>query len=150
MLATSHKSSDEIYFEVQIDNSCGSLRAGFATRECELSGPIGMDKHGYSYGSKNGYGFHNSVRVTFGERMNSKDVLSAFLHRIDGVRVLEFFINGCKVPGLFTGLSDNDYYPAVSLYGGCTVTTNFGPYFAYETKIIDGMSLKGNEIEHHL
>ncbi len=124
-----------IYFEAQIENDEGAARIGFATRNCELRGPLGFDIYGYSYGSRNGYGFHNSKRIRFGERFNKHDIISAYFYKTQHGANIYFFINGKRVEKHFSKVLEGIYVPAVSLYNKCKVSCNFGPYFGYEDKI---------------
>lgn len=136
-LFTSTQYSDTFYFEVQIESTTGFVRAGIATKEYEMNGPVGIDKNGYSYGSRNGYGFHNSIRKRFGERIAAGMILSIHLVKNEDGRILKFYLNGEEVGNVFAVLDDQTYWPAVSLYGkSSAVFMNFGPYFAYETKIL--------------
>ena len=136
-IATSLKAHSSLYFEAQLENDEGYARIGIATTQSELNGPIGMDEFGYSYGNKNGYGFHRSRRVVFGERFSKTDILSVYFYKgKKDAMTLEFFINGNRLNRKFENVDPGEYWPAVSLYGNCCVSFNFGAYFAYETKIV--------------
>lgn len=133
-IAISQKHFMPLYFEAQIENDEGYARIGVATLGSELNGPVGIDSQGYSYGNKNGYGFHRSRRIAFGERFGKNDILSVYLYKDRRDTILEFFINGNKMNKRFEKIRQDEYWPAVSLFSGCAVSANFGPYFAYETK----------------
>lgn len=140
-LAVCRRSASSLYFEAQIKTDEGYARIGIATVECELNGPIGIDKFGYSYGNKNGYGFHKSKRVYFGERLKKDDIFGVYLYKSEDDLKLYFFINGQRVARGFDNITHGEYWPAISLYNKCQVTCNFGPYFAYEIRA-------KNEVDH--
>lgn len=135
-LATSLRPARSFYYEAQIENDSGYARIGIATLDYDTHGPVGIDECGYSYGSRNGYGFHKSRRVRFGERFTKRDILSVYLRRTRRGITLSFFVNGIRQLKSFDKISEEDiFWPAASLYGNCTTSFNFGPYFAYEDKI---------------
>lgn len=131
-----YKSKDSMhYFEIQVIKAQGSCRVGMASLKAELFAPLGYDIYSFAYQSKNGYGIHNSIRKTFGERLKLNDILGILLTTRNFNVELHFFINGKKVPQHYTipsELSKDRLYPAFSLYDGCEIMFNFGPYFVYE------------------
>lgn len=131
---------EEVYFEAQIESGDGFVRIGFGTKECELRGPLGIDRFGYSYGSKNGYGFHKSTRIRFGERFKKNDVVSAYLYKEKNNTSIQFFINGVQAEKYFWNIHAGEYWPAVSIYGKCRIKCTFGPYFIYKKKILGNIS----------
>ncbi|KAI5168567.1 Set1/Ash2 histone methyltransferase complex subunit ASH2 [Pancytospora epiphaga] len=143
-IATSPKYIFPLYFEAQIESDTGYARIGVATLECEINGPVGMDEYGYSYGSKNGYGFHKARRIRMGERYKKRDIVSVYLYKDKKSKVfsLEFFLNGNKAGGPFNLNSNHEYWPALSLFGGCSVSINMGPYFAYDSKIKSAVEMQ--------
>lgn len=134
-IATCAKSLMPLYFEAKLENNEGYARIGVATKDCELNGPIGIDDQGYSYGNKNGYGFHKSKRITMGDRFGENDILSVYLYGKADELKLQFFINGVKIDKDFPDVRPGIYWPAISLYGHCRVALNMGPWLAYELKI---------------
>ena len=124
------------YFEAQIVNTRGYCRIGFASGKVELFGPLGYDKYGYSYGNKNGYGFHNSTRVRFGEKYKCGDFLSCWLRHESKFYSIHFYINGEEVEKSFrTEDCSEEMIPAISLYDDCEISLNLGPFFAYQDKV---------------
>ncbi|KAI4291466.1 Set1/Ash2 histone methyltransferase complex subunit ASH2 [Pancytospora philotis] len=126
-----------LYFEATIENDEGYARVGVATTDCELGGPVGIDAEGYSYGNKNGYGFHRGKRVRMGERFFVHNILSVYLYEEGGSLRLRFFINGSEAERGFCNLRPGDYRPAVSLYNGCRVSLYFGDTPAYYDTIMN-------------
>ena len=136
VLALPFRPTQTLYYEAQIENDLGYARFGVATKECELFGPVGIDENGYSFGSKNGYGFHNSKRLTFGERFGKNDIISVCIYKKKKKLNLEFFINGSRLNKKFKSIKISDYYPAISVFGGCTVSCNFGMQFSYYDSVM--------------
>lgn len=66
------------YFEIQLDNLEGACRVGFAKKGYETMGPLGIDSNGFSFGTKNGYRFHQCKRYTSGGPVTEKDIISCF------------------------------------------------------------------------
>lgn len=125
-----------IYYEATVISQVGHCRVGFATGSAEVNGPIGMDEHGYSFGSKNGYLFHRSKRVKYGERYSNTDIIGCLLFSSGNRQNLLFFVNGEAVSEKPLVLKAGRYYPAVSMYSNCLLDVNLGPYFVFEDKII--------------
>lgn len=140
-IALSTRPLPSFYFEATIVNDSGYARVGMATKDYEKYGPIGIDNHGYSYGNKNGYGFHNSIRIRFGERFSKNDIISVYLYKEKKKRVIEFFINGRRQYNKFKVPDNVDLWPAISVYNGCQVQCNFGPFFVY----VDAVKLRIEE-----
>lgn len=122
------------YFEAEIINKKGYARIGMATKNFEPYGPIGMDSIGYSIGNKNGYGFHQGKRIFFGERWGINDIVSVLKFNSENKIKLKFFINGISVPKYFC-LTDEEFWPAFSVYNGCVLSINLGPNFKYKEAI---------------
>ena len=101
------------YFEVQLITD-GYIRIGIATEQAEVNGPIGIDKYGYSFGSKNGYMFHNGKRTLFAERVNKDSIISCLF--FSETRKLIFFVNGECVGKEIEILEDGQFWPAVSTF----------------------------------
>ncbi|KAH9195266.1 hypothetical protein AeNC1_002748 [Aphanomyces euteiches] len=51
--------------------------------------------------------------------------------RIDKASYIRFFVNGKDQGVAFEAMPFGEYYPMVSIYGGGSITANFGPTFAY-------------------
>lgn len=151
ILATHGLKSGKFYFEVEIESQKGAIRIGFSTIDSEIDGPVGIDNLGYSYGSKNGYTFHNSRRKSYGPSYGYKDIIGAFLYLNDQSTILDiesssvemkfsyikFSKNGKDLGIAYENLPQNFLYPSASLYGFGSITFNFGPYFAFPIPEID-------------
>lgn len=124
-----------IYFEATITSDEGHSRVGFATSDAEINGPVGMDAHGYSFGSKNGYVFHRGKRTKYGERYFKDDIVSCLLFSGDSSPKLMFFVNGEEVSKKPISVCPDAYHPAVSVCSNCVLSINLGPYFAFKDKI---------------
>ena len=132
------KECTNFYFEATIEtkSETGDVRIGIATSSMELNGPAGLDKYAYAIGSKNGYAFHCSKRMCACERFGINDIISVYyIKQKNGDPAVFFFRNGNPVDAPFSVLDPGDYWPAVSVYQAATVYVNFGPYFAFETKV---------------
>eukprot|EP00866_Antonospora_locustae_P001286 jgi/Antlo1/1286/1848 len=154
-LSTHGLSFGKLYFEMEMKNRCGAARVGIATLAAEINGPVGMDMEGYSYGSRNGYAFHRSIRKSYGAPYGYRDIVGVFVAVSDGSTILEesddsverddvsyirFSKNGKEMEIAYSTLPSRVLYPAVSLYEGCCVTFNFGPYFAFPPHELDNAS----------
>lgn len=154
-LSTHGVSFGKLYFEMEVTNVSGAARVGVATLSAEIHGPVGMDAEGYSYGSRNGYVFHRSRRKRYGAPYGYRDTVGVLVVVSDGPTVLEesqntvdrsdlsyirFSKNGREMGIAYSALPPKVLYPAVSLYDGCSVTFNFGPYFAFPPQELDGYS----------
>lgn len=136
-IAISKDPAKHIYFEAQISSDQGFARIGFANKNAEINGPIGMDSNGYSIGSKNGYGFHNGKRIRFADRFGKEDVISCLLEEKKGSRVIKFFINGNPILKSFQVANETEpLWPSFSVCRNCTLTINFGSLFSYHDKIM--------------
>lgn len=153
-LSTHGLSFGKLYFEMEVKNGCGAARVGIATLSAEINGPVGMDMQGYSYGSRNGYAFHMSRRKRYGTPYGYRDTVGVFVVASDGPTILEdsedhverndvsyirFSKNGKELGIAYSTLPSRVLYPAVSLYDGCCVTFNFGPYFAFPPHELDSV-----------
>lgn len=154
-LSTHGVSFGRLYFEMEVKNGSGAVRVGVATLSAEINGPVGIDVEGYSYGSRNGYAFHKSKRKRYGAPYGYRDIVGVLVMVSDGPTVLEdsknnvdrndmsyirFSKNGKEMGIAYNTLPTKVLYPAVSLYDGCCVTFNFGPYFAFPPHELDGVS----------
>jgi SPRY domain len=135
-LAYSSREHKLMYYEANVENDMGWARIGLATKKCDLNGPVGMDDKGYSLGNKNGYGFHKGKRVVFAERFGKGNIVSVYLNKFKDKSIVEFYVNGVKASRSFEVDGKKALWPAVSVYQGCAVKANFGPFFAYYDKIV--------------
>lgn len=126
---------DYVFFEARIISNVGYARIGVGTENAELNGPIGMDIHGYSFGSKNGYFFHQGVRLRYSEKYAKNDIVSCLLFTEGTAQKLIFFVNGERASKEPVTIRPANYYPAVSACQGCVLSVNFGPYFTFKDKI---------------
>lgn len=123
------------YFEATIVSDVGYARVGIATCDAEVNGPIGIDTHGYSFGSRNGYAFSAGKRIRYGERFGKNDIVSCFVDDSSDTPNLLFFINGAEVKNYPISIEHQTYYPAISVCKGCTLNLNLGPYFVFREKV---------------
>lgn len=79
------------YCEVIVQHlgDTGHCRAGWATKQAEISAPVGYDQHGYGYRDLEGSRVHKAVREEYGQAFGEGDVLGLFLHLPPGGRALE-------------------------------------------------------------
>lgn len=131
---------DILYYEATIVSDVGYARIGMATKYAEIEGPIGMDRSGCSFGSKNGYLFINGKRVKFGERFSKNDIVSCVCVKNNLEKRIVFFVNGMIVGNRSIVLPPGKYHPAFSLFGGCILCLNSGPFFAFKDTVINKLS----------
>lgn len=134
------KKPDILYYEAAIVSDIGHARIGIATADAEIEGPIGMDENGCSFGSKNGYLFMNGIRIRFGERCSKDDIISCISYKNDKHQSIMFFVNGIRIGNEINLTNKKKYCPAFSLFGGCTLSINTGPFFAFKETIINKMN----------
>lgn len=127
---------DYIYYETVIISDEGHCRIGFATADAETNGPVGIDRHGYSFGSKCGYTFHRGERRRYGERYFKNDIVGCLLVPSADRWECAFFVNGDAAASTSVPMEAGTYYPAISVYKGCILSVNLGPYFAFEDKVV--------------
>ncbi|KAM0681714.1 hypothetical protein GINT2_000228 [Glugoides intestinalis] len=123
------------YFEATIVSEIGHARIGIATCDAEINGPIGIDAHGYSFASRNGYAFSSGKRIRYGERFGKNDIISCFIDDSGDVFNLFFFINGDEVKNYPITIKHAEYFPAISVCKGCILNVNLGPYFVFREKV---------------
>lgn len=130
--------SDYLYFEVKRATSVGCLRVGVASVSAEIHGPIGYDQHGYSLGTDSGYLYHRSMRFRYGSAISKSDILSCLYFKINNDEgVLAFFVNGEAYSKKPIIIKAQKYYPAISLYYGCSATLFVKKHFVYEEKVLN-------------
>jgi len=134
-LFTSNSIPDYIYYEASMEGCKGFARVGVATESAEINGPIGMDENGYSFGSKNGYGFHKGRRIRMGERFGNGDIVSCLVKPEESCKIVKFYINGIQIPKFFRVSKEITFWPAFSVCQKCILNINLGPFFSYEDKI---------------
>ncbi|NXX29650.1 ASH2L methyltransferase, partial [Nicator chloris] len=143
-----------------------------------LQAPLGYDKFSYSWRSKKGTKFHQSIGKHYSSGYGQGDVLGFYislpedtetakslpdtykdkalikfksylyfeekdfvdkaeksLKQAPGSQII-FFKNGVSQGVAFKDIFEGVYFPAISLYKGCTVSINFGPYFKYPPRDI--------------
>jgi len=130
-----------LYYEAEVKNTTGYARVGVAKKNAELYGPVGMDSNGYSFGNKNGYFFHRGKRMQGGGRYGQGMCVSVLMYENSHGRLtLEYYVDGVRVGNKIDDICTDEFFPAISLYYGCQVSVNFGPYLRYETKIMNEQS----------
>uniref|UniRef100_A0A8C8FX06 Set1/Ash2 histone methyltransferase complex subunit ASH2 n=1 Tax=Oncorhynchus tshawytscha TaxID=74940 RepID=A0A8C8FX06_ONCTS len=186
------------YFEVSIDEMPPdtAARLGWSQPLGNLQAPLGYDKFSYSWRSKKGTRFHQSVGKHYSSGYGQGDTLGFFVELPDGTETAKalpdtykdkalikfksylyfeekdyvdkaekslktvtpsrmlFYKNGVNQGQAYENLFEGLYFPAISLYRGCTVSVNFGPHFKHPPKDIKYQPMSdmgwGAVIEHTL
>ncbi|XP_013983623.1 LOW QUALITY PROTEIN: set1/Ash2 histone methyltransferase complex subunit ASH2 [Salmo salar] len=186
------------YFEVSIDEMPAdtAARLGWSQPLGNLQAPLGYDKFSYSWRSKKGTRFHQSVGKHYSSGYGQGDTLGFFVELPDGTETAKalpdtykdkalikfksylyfeekdyvdkaekslktvtpsrmlFYKNGVNQGQAYENLFEGLYFPAISLYRGCTVSVNFGPHFKHPPKVIKYQPMSdmgwGAVIEHTL
>jgi Set1/Ash2 histone methyltransferase complex subunit ASH2 len=127
--------ADEAGVAVAVDPSQCHTRVGWSTRQGELQGPVGNDKHGFGYRDIAGSKVHGGERVDhYGADYGPGDIIGCFLYLdVDDVsnNQMRFFKNGHDQGVAYRGgeIPLGVYFPAVSVYMQAHVRVNFGPSF---------------------
>ncbi|OIR58854.1 MAG: Set1 complex component Ash2 [Amphiamblys sp. WSBS2006] len=160
--ATHGVSSGKWCYEATVDGCIGHCRLGWGQILAEKQAPIGYDEYGYCY-SDTGKFFHCSLSLSNSETFGLGDVIGCVICIEDGETrpetqtdpsrtypplrkgvynveqkispgsFIEFYKNGVCVGRPFTDIYHGRYYPSVSLFGGASITLNFGPVFFCDT-----------------
>ncbi|KAI1882567.1 hypothetical protein AGOR_G00252080 [Albula goreensis] len=184
------------FFEVSIDEMPPdtAARLGWSQPLGNLQAPLGYDKFSYSWRSKKGTRFHQSIGKQYSDGYGQGDVLGFLIQLPDRTKTARslpdtykdkalikfksylyfeekdyadkaekslkamspsriiFYKNGVSQGVAFEDLFEGMYFPAISLYRGCTVSANFGPHFKYPPKDVECQPLSdmgaGAVIEH--
>uniref|UniRef100_A0A8D2P300 Set1/Ash2 histone methyltransferase complex subunit ASH2 n=1 Tax=Zosterops lateralis melanops TaxID=1220523 RepID=A0A8D2P300_ZOSLA len=168
------------YFEISMDEMPPdtAARLGWSQPLGNLQAPLGYDKFSYSWRSKKGTKFHQSIGKHYSSGYGQGDILGFYislpedtetakslpdtykdkalikfksylyfeekdfvdkaeksLKQAPGSQII-FFKNGVSQGVAFKDIFEGVYFPAISLYKGCTVSINFGPYFKYPPRDI--------------
>ncbi|XP_062994994.1 set1/Ash2 histone methyltransferase complex subunit ASH2 isoform X1 [Elgaria multicarinata webbii] len=168
------------YFEISVDEMPPetAARLGWSQPLGNLQAPLGYDKFSYSWRSKKGTKFHQSIGKHYSTSYGQGDVLGFYislpeetetakslpdtykdkalikfksylyfeekdfvdkaeksLKQAPGSQII-FYKNGASQGVAYKDVFEGVYFPAVSLYKGCTVSINFGPYFKYPPRDI--------------
>ncbi|OXB62742.1 hypothetical protein ASZ78_010809 [Callipepla squamata] len=186
------------YFEISMDEMPPdtAARLGWSQPLGNLQAPLGYDKFSYSWRSKKGTKFHQSIGKHYSSGYGQGDVLGFYislpedtetakslpdtykdkalikfksylyfeekdfvdkaeksLKQAPGSQII-FFKNGASQGVAFKDIFEGVYFPAISLYKGCTVSINFGPYFKYPPREISYRPMSdmgwGAVVEHTL
>ncbi|KAE8619499.1 hypothetical protein XENTR_v10009814 [Xenopus tropicalis] len=166
------------YFEIFVDEMPPdtAARLGWSQALGNLQAPLGYDKFSYSWRSKKGTRFHQSIGKHYSESYGQGDTLGFYiclpdltetaqalpdtykdkalikfksylyfeekdfvdkaeksLKQCPGSEIV-FYKNGVNKGLAYKDMFEGVYYPAISLYKGCTVSINFGPHFKYPPK----------------
>ncbi|XP_053125959.1 set1/Ash2 histone methyltransferase complex subunit ASH2 isoform X2 [Hemicordylus capensis] len=169
------------YFEISVDEMPAetAARLGWSQPLGNLQAPLGYDKFSYSWRSKKGTKFHQSIGKHYSSGYGQGDVLGFYislpedtetakslpdtykdkalikfksylyfeekdfvdkaeksLKQAPGSQII-FYKNGASQGVAYKDIFEGVYFPAVSLYKGCTVSINFGPYFKYPPRDIN-------------
>ncbi|NWR86279.1 ASH2L methyltransferase, partial [Furnarius figulus] len=186
------------YFEISMDEMPPdtAARLGWSQPLGNLQAPLGYDKFSYSWRSKKGTKFHQSIGKHYSSGYGQGDILGFYislpedtetakslpdtykdkalikfksylyfeekdfvdkaeksLKQAPGSQII-FFKNGVSQGVAFNDIFEGVYFPAISLYKGCTVSINFGPYFKYPPRDITYRPMSdmgwGAVVEHTL
>ncbi|XP_039378724.1 set1/Ash2 histone methyltransferase complex subunit ASH2 isoform X1 [Mauremys reevesii] len=186
------------YFEISVDEMPPdtAARLGWSQPLGNLQAPLGYDKFSYSWRSKKGTKFHQSIGKHYSAGYGQGDVLGFYislpedtetakslpdtykdkalikfksylyfeekdfvdkaeksLKQTPGSQII-FYKNGVSQGVAFKEIFEGVYFPAISLYKGCTVSVNFGPYFKYPPRDITYRPMSdmgwGAVVEHTL
>uniref|UniRef100_A0A8B9M8M5 Set1/Ash2 histone methyltransferase complex subunit ASH2 n=2 Tax=Neoaves TaxID=3078114 RepID=A0A8B9M8M5_9AVES len=186
------------YFEISMDEMPPdtAARLGWSQPLGNLQAPLGYDKFSYSWRSKKGTKFHQSIGKHYSSGYGQGDILGFYislpedtetakslpdtykdkalikfksylyfeekdfvdkaeksLKQAPGSQII-FFKNGASQGIAFKDIFEGVYFPAISLYKGCTVSINFGPYFKYPPRDITYRPMSdmgwGAVVEHTL
>ncbi|KAM0673105.1 Set1/Ash2 histone methyltransferase complex subunit ASH2 [Gurleya vavrai] len=85
-----------------------------------------------------GYKLNNSLRESFGEEFGKDDIIGVEVNLFYGY--IKFYKNGVDMSVAYFNLNEKIYFPAISLYGKCTVDMNFGKFQGYTKYLIDDFS----------
>ncbi|CAI5795696.1 Ash2 histone methyltransferase complex subunit ASH2 isoform X1 [Podarcis lilfordi] len=168
------------YFEISVDEMPPetAARLGWSQPLGNLQAPLGYDKFSYSWRSKKGTKFHQSIGKHYSSSYGQGDVLGFYISLPDETETAKslpdtykdkalikfksylyfeekdfvdkaekslkqahgsqiiFYKNGASQGVAYKDIFEGVYFPAVSLYKGCTVSINFGPYFKYPPRDI--------------
>uniref|UniRef100_A0AAY5L4X8 Set1/Ash2 histone methyltransferase complex subunit ASH2 n=1 Tax=Esox lucius TaxID=8010 RepID=A0AAY5L4X8_ESOLU len=186
------------YFEVSIDEMPPdtAARLGWSQPLGNLQAPLGYDKFSYSWRSKKGTRFHQSIGKHYSSGYGQGDTLGFFIELPESTETAKalpdtykdkalikfksylyfeekdyvdkaekslktvtpsrmlFYKNGVNQGLAYENLYEGLYFPAISLYRGCTVSVNFGPHFKHPPKDIKYQPMSdmgwGAVIEHTL
>ncbi|KAM5172737.1 set1/Ash2 histone methyltransferase complex subunit ASH2 [Mantella aurantiaca] len=166
------------YFEIFIDDmpSETAARLGWSQALGNLQAPLGYDKFSYSWRSKKGTKFHQSIGKHYSDSYGQGDTLGFYICLPDETETAQalpdtykdkalikfksylyfeekdfvdkaeknlkqtpgseivFYKNGVNQGVAYKEVFEGVYFPAISLYKGCTVSINFGPHFKYPPK----------------
>uniref|UniRef100_A0A8D3A7G5 Ash2 like, histone lysine methyltransferase complex subunit n=1 Tax=Scophthalmus maximus TaxID=52904 RepID=A0A8D3A7G5_SCOMX len=186
------------FFEVSVEEmpTETAARLGWSQPLGNLQAPLGYDKFSYSWRSKKGTRFHQSLGKHYSSSYGQGDTLGFFIELPDGTETSKalpdtykdkalikfksylyfeekdyvdkaekslksmspsrmiFYKNGVSQGVAFENLFEGLYFPAISLYKGCTVSVNFGPHFKHPPKDVKYQPMSdmgwGAVIEHTL
>uniref|UniRef100_A0A3Q3NP79 Ash2 like, histone lysine methyltransferase complex subunit n=1 Tax=Labrus bergylta TaxID=56723 RepID=A0A3Q3NP79_9LABR len=169
------------YFEVSVDDMPPetAARLGWSQPLGNLQAPLGYDKFSYSWRSKKGTRFHQSIGKHYSSGYGQGDTLGFFIELPDdkvthylyfeekdyvdkaekSLKVMPpsrmiFFKNGVSQGVAYENLFEGLYFPAISLYKSCQVSVNFGPHFKHPPKDLKYQPMSdmgwGAVIEHTL
>ncbi|KAM3830648.1 set1/Ash2 histone methyltransferase complex subunit ASH2 isoform 5-T6 [Vipera latastei] len=168
------------YFEISVDEMPPetAARLGWSQPLGNLQAPLGYDKFSYSWRSKKGTKFHQSIGKHYSSSYGQGDVLGFYISLPEDTETAKslpdtykdkalikfksylyfeekdfvdkaekslkqalgsqiiFYKNGTSQGVAYKDIFEGVYFPAVSLYKGCTVSINFGPYFKYPPRDI--------------
>ncbi|XP_070621236.1 set1/Ash2 histone methyltransferase complex subunit ASH2 [Erythrolamprus reginae] len=168
------------YFEISVDEMPPetAARLGWSQPLGNLQAPLGYDKFSYSWRSKKGTKFHQSIGKHYSSGYGQGDVLGFYISLPEDTETAKslpdtykdkalikfksylyfeekdfvdkaekslkqalesqiiFYKNGASQGVAYRDIFEGVYFPAVSLYKGCTVSINFGPYFKYPPRDI--------------
>nr|4X8P_A Chain A, Set1/Ash2 histone methyltransferase complex subunit ASH2,Set1/Ash2 histone methyltransferase complex subunit ASH2 [Homo sapiens] len=128
------------YFEITVDEMPPdtAARLGWSQPLGNLQAPLGYDKFSYSWRSKKGTKFHQSIGKHYSSGYGQGDVLGFYINLPEDISgrgsEIIFYKNGVNQGVAYKDIFEGVYFPAISLYKSCTVSINFGPCFKYPPK----------------
>jgi hypothetical protein len=107
-----------------------NIIVGLMTSQAALNNNAGQDAYGWGYYSASGNKKTNGTLSAYGASYTNNDIIGIAFDADAGT--LTFYKNNTSQGTAFTGLTSGPYMFAVSLYGTCATSTNFGQRpFAY-------------------
>uniref|UniRef100_A0A8C1WI88 Ash2 like, histone lysine methyltransferase complex subunit n=1 Tax=Cyprinus carpio TaxID=7962 RepID=A0A8C1WI88_CYPCA len=135
------------YFEVTVDEmpQDTAARLGWSQPLGNLQAPLGYDKFSYSWRSKKGTRFHQSIGKHYSDSYGQGDILGFFIELPDGTETAKALPDTYKDKALikfksYLYFEEKDYVDkaekSLKPTSPSRVSVNFGPHFKYPPKDI--------------
>uniref|UniRef100_A0A8C1FQ60 Set1/Ash2 histone methyltransferase complex subunit ASH2 n=1 Tax=Cyprinus carpio carpio TaxID=630221 RepID=A0A8C1FQ60_CYPCA len=153
------------YFEVTVDEmpQDTAARLGWSQPLGNLQAPLGYDKFSYSWRSKKGTRFHQSIGKHYSDGYGQGDILGFYIELPDGTETAKALPDTYKDKALikfksYLYFEEKDYVDkaekSLKPTSSSRVSVNFGPHFKYPPKDIKYQPISdmgwGAVIEHSL